>query len=134
LGQGCALRTVAEKSCDSLSLPFCLASGKSKDRVRHARQVERLSLRVFASSGFGTFNDMGHSITLNLPEKAWQDLLRAGVERNEAPEAVAETLLSDAVSDPLMSLFGCLEYSSSDIAERHDDYIGLSIRAEQDQG
>ena len=77
---------------------------------------------------------MGHSITLNLPEKAWQDLLRAGVERNEAPEAVAETLLSDAVSDPLMSLFGCLEYSSSDIAERHDDYIGLSIRAEQDQG
>ncbi len=76
---------------------------------------------------------MGHSITLNLPEKAWEDILRAGRERNEAPEAVAETLLSDAVSDPLMSLFGCLEHSTSDVAERHDEYIGLGIRAEQDR-
>lgn len=77
---------------------------------------------------------MGHSITLNLPDKAWQDLLRAGRERNEAPEAVAEKLLCDAVSDPLMSLFGCLEYSRSDISERHDEYLGIGIRAEQDRG
>ena len=74
---------------------------------------------------------MGHSITLNLPDKAWQDLLRAGRERNETPETVAEKLLSDAISDPLMSLFGCLEYSGSDISERHDEYIGAGIHAEQ---
>jgi hypothetical protein len=77
---------------------------------------------------------MGHSITLNLPERAWQDLLRAGRERNEPPEAVAESLLSDAVSDPLMSLFGSLEYTSPDVSEKHDDYIGAGIRAEQDRG
>ncbi len=76
---------------------------------------------------------MGHSITLNLPEKAWQDLLRAGRDRNQPPEAVAEQLLADAVSDPLMSLFGSLEYHTSDISERHDEYIGAGIRAEQDR-
>ena len=74
---------------------------------------------------------MGHSITLNLPDKAWQDLLRAGRERNQAPEIVAEALLSDVIADPLMSLFGSLEYSRSDISERHDEYIGAGIRAEQ---
>ncbi len=68
---------------------------------------------------------------MNLPDKAWQDLLRAGHERNESPETVAEKLLADVVSDPLMSLFGSLEYSSPDISERHDEYVGLGIRAEQ---
>jgi hypothetical protein len=31
---------------------------------------------------------------------------------------VAEQLLADAVSDPLMSLFGSLEYPKSDISDR----------------
>jgi hypothetical protein len=75
---------------------------------------------------------MGHSITLNLPEEAWENLLRAGRERRQDPEAVAESLLSDAVSDPLMSLFGCVEHKTSDISERHDEYIGIGIRTEQD--
>ncbi len=74
---------------------------------------------------------MGHSITLNLTEKVWQDLLRAGRERNQAPEIAAEALLSDVIADPLISLFGSLEYSRSDISERHDEYIGAGIRAEQ---
>jgi hypothetical protein len=77
---------------------------------------------------------MGHSITLNLPEKAWQDLVRAGRERNEAPERVAEQLLSEVVSDPLVSLFGSLECSSPDISERHDEYIGAGIQAERERG
>jgi hypothetical protein len=75
---------------------------------------------------------MGHSITLSLPEKAWQDLLRAGRERNEAPEVVAEQLLSEVISDPLISLFGSLEYHTPDVGERHDEYIGAGIHAEQD--
>jgi hypothetical protein len=77
---------------------------------------------------------MGHSITINLSDKAYEDLLRASRDRNEAPEAVAEKLLSDAVSDPLISLFGSLEFSSPDIAERHDEYIGAGIHADQDRG
>ena len=76
---------------------------------------------------------MGHTLTLNLPDNAWQDLLRASHDRNEPPEVVAEKLLSEAVSDPLMSLFGCLEYSSSDIGERHDEYIGQSILDEAER-
>ena len=77
---------------------------------------------------------MGHSITLNLPDKVWQDLLRAGHDRNQSPETAAEALLAAAITDPLMSLFGSLEYSSSDISERHDEYIGAGIRAEQGRG
>lgn len=78
--------------------------------------------------------EMSHSITLNLPEEAWLDLLRAGRDRNQEPEAVAEQLLCDAVSDPLMSLFGSLEYSSSDLSDRHDEYLASGIHAEQDRG
>jgi len=90
--------------------------------------------RVGAGSGLSRIcysKIMDHSITLSLPEKAWQDLLRASRDRREAPEVVAEKVLRDAVSDPLKSLFGCLEYSSPDISERHDEYIGTGIRAEQ---
>jgi hypothetical protein len=76
---------------------------------------------------------MGHSITLNLPDDAWQNLLRASRDRNETPEMAAEKLLSEAVSDPLMSLSGCLEYSRADISERHDEYIGAGILAELDR-
>ena len=73
---------------------------------------------------------MGHTITLNLPEDAWQGLVRAGRDRSQTPETVATQILSGVVSDPLISLFGCLEFSASGLSERHDDYIGAGIRAE----
>ena len=65
---------------------------------------------------------MGHTITLTLPDKTWEDLLRAGRDRNEPLETVAGKLLSDIVSDPFMSLSGCLEYLNSD-AERLGDFL-----------
>ena len=70
---------------------------------------------------------MGHSITLNLPDKAWQDLLPSGRDRNQAPEAVAEQLLADIVADPLLRLSGCFESDITDLAERHDHYIGEGV-------
>lgn len=73
---------------------------------------------------------MGHPITLNLPEQAWQDLLRAGRERNEDPAAVAQQLLADAVADPVLRLAGCLSFPPGDLSERHDEYIGAAIYAE----
>jgi len=77
---------------------------------------------------------MGHSITINLSDNTWEDLLRAGRDRNQTPEIVAEQLLSDLVADPLLSLAGCVEYAPDDLSERHDEYIGAAIYSEQDRG
>jgi hypothetical protein len=76
---------------------------------------------------------MSQALTLNLPDEAYSALLQAGRDRSEPPEAVASKLLADALSDPLVSLFGCLEYSRPDVAERHDQYIGEGILDERDR-
>ncbi len=62
---------------------------------------------------------MADSITLNLSEEAWQDLLRAASARGESPEAAAEALLSDRISGPHLSLAGCIPDEDGDLAERH---------------
>ena len=74
---------------------------------------------------------MVNTITINLSDKAWADLLRAGRDRHEAPEKVAEQLLSDVVSDPLLSLSGVIESAETDISAHHDQYLGSGIYAEQ---
>ena len=76
---------------------------------------------------------MSQTLTLNLPDEAYKTLVQACRDRGELPETVASQLLADALSDPLVSLFGCLEYSRPDVAERHDEYIGAGIGAEQDR-
>jgi len=76
---------------------------------------------------------MSQTLTLNLPDEAYNALVRACQDRGELPEAVASQLLADALSDPLISLFACLEYSRPDVAERHDEYIGAGISAEQNR-
>jgi hypothetical protein len=77
---------------------------------------------------------MSQALTLNLPDDAYRALLQAGRDRSEPPENVASRLLAEVLSDPLVSLFGCLEYSSPDVADHHDQYIGESILAERDRG
>jgi hypothetical protein len=70
---------------------------------------------------------MSQTLTLNLPDEIYNALVQACRDRGELPETVAAQLLADALSDPLVSLFGCLEYSPPDVAEKHDEYIGVAI-------
>ncbi len=76
---------------------------------------------------------VAHSITLNLSDEAWEDLIEASAFRHQSPEKVAEILLSDVVSDRLMRLASCLEFPNGDVGARHDEYIGASILAESER-
>lgn len=70
---------------------------------------------------------MSHTLTLELPDEAYDSLIQAGQLRGEAPGAVATQLLTDILSDPLMRLAGSLSAPVSDIGERHDEYIGQGL-------
>jgi hypothetical protein len=76
---------------------------------------------------------MSRTLTLEIPDEAYDSLVRAGHDRGESPESVASQLLTARFSDPLMSMFGCLTRPRSDVSRRHDSYIGEGILAEQDR-
>ena len=102
------------------------------NRASHAAFAE-LEPSLNYSEPSGNLGGMGHSITINLSDKTWQDLLRAGRDRNQPPETVAEQLLSDLVADPLMRLPGCIESPITDLSERLDEYLGLELLATHDE-
>lgn len=70
---------------------------------------------------------MGHTLTLELTDDAYDSLVQAGQIRGQAPGAVATQLLTDILSDPLMCLAGSLSAPVSDVGERHDEYIGQGL-------
>jgi hypothetical protein len=76
---------------------------------------------------------MSQALMLNLSDEAYSALVQASRDRSEPPESVASKLLADALSDPLVSLFGCLECSRHDVGELHDQYIGQGILDERDR-
>ena len=61
--------------------------------------------------------------------------LRAWLKNDESPISVALPRDNDN-DDPLMALFGTVESELTDIADRHDDYLGQALleelRAEED--
>jgi hypothetical protein len=76
---------------------------------------------------------MSHKLTLELPDEAYESLVQAGQEKGESPETVASQVLTIRFTDPLVKLFGALEYVRDDISERHDEYIGKGILDEPDR-
>jgi len=75
---------------------------------------------------------MGHPLTLNVPEKLYQSLVRQAEESGQPPETVAVQLLTTATQseagDPLEAFIGAFDSQGSDWADRHDDYLGSSIK------
>ena len=73
---------------------------------------------------------MEHTITLRLSEGVYASLVQAGQSWEQPPEAVAAQMLADTLSDPLIRLFGSVDFPPGDVAERHDEYLGEAIAAE----
>ena len=91
---------------------------------------------------------MGRRITLDLPDDAYEAVRARARALGKTPEQVAIERLTSALDmpkaatvggthngdrskredgDPLAALVGTLACEVSDIADRHDDYIGRSI-------
>ncbi len=72
---------------------------------------------------------MSHTLVLEIPDEAYQGLVRSAGEKGQSPEKTAADILADTLGDPVLNLAGCLSFQSPDIAERHDEYIGAGIMA-----
>jgi hypothetical protein len=72
---------------------------------------------------------MSHTLVLEIPDEAYQGLVRSASEKGKSPEKIAVEILADTLGDPVLNLAGCLTFHSPDIAARHDEYIGAGILA-----
>lgn len=72
-----------------------------------------------------------HTLNLQLPDEIFDPLLRQAQRFGSTPEAVVTDWVASAVlaplEDPLLKLLGCIESDTSDVAERHDEYLGLAL-------
>lgn len=73
---------------------------------------------------------MGHSITIDLSDEAYKELVAIADRKSQVPELVASEILNDLLPDPLLKLAGTIDSPVRDVAERHDEYIGEGIYAE----
>jgi hypothetical protein len=75
---------------------------------------------------------MGHTLTLDVPEDVYQSLQRQAEQTGQSPEIVAVQLLATATQphgeDPLEQFIGAFSSQGVDWADHHDAYLGQSIR------
>ncbi len=72
-----------------------------------------------------------HSLTLQLPDEIFEPLMRQAQRAGNSPEGfvtdwVASVVLSPP-DDPLLKLLGTLDSDVSDVAEKHDEYLGQAL-------
>jgi hypothetical protein len=74
---------------------------------------------------------MGYSLTLDIPEKIYQSLLKTANQTGQKPEVLAVQCLSkitlEQESDPLEKFIGAFKSNIPDWADEHDHYLGRSI-------
>ena len=76
---------------------------------------------------------MSRSLTLEIPEDAYDELVRTANRKGQPPERLAVEILADRFTDPVMRLAGCLSMPYADIAKRHDEYIGAGLLPQPDE-
>ena len=80
---------------------------------------------------------MSRTLTLEIPETTFVVIEEQAQHKGIDPSELAVEWLSDAVQriqsyepDPLDALVGTLDVSITDVAERHDEYLGKAILEE----
>jgi hypothetical protein len=77
---------------------------------------------------------MEHTIALQVPEKLYKAIQSQAVKQGQTPDSLAAQWLKEAIrkaetaeEDPLIKLFGTIRGDATDVAERHDYYIGQAL-------
>jgi hypothetical protein len=77
---------------------------------------------------------MSHPLTIDVPEEIFSYLNKLALQQGKTPETLAQELVSTAVQeleeDPLLRWAGAIDSEISDVAERHDYYIGQALYRE----
>ena len=78
---------------------------------------------------------MSHPLAIDVPEEVFSYLNKLALQQGKTPEALAQELVSTAVKeleeDPLLRWAGVIDSEISDVAERHDYYIGEALYRER---
>ncbi len=79
---------------------------------------------------------MTHVLALELPQQAYEALMKAAKRQGQRPEAVAVQWLATAsesqIDDPFEQFIGAFSSNVPDWADRHDEYIGRAMLPEYD--
>jgi hypothetical protein len=74
---------------------------------------------------------MGYKMTLEIPESVYQPLRASAEKAGRSPEEVVNAWLAKAVEalqqDPLLRWSGAFTAEVTDVADRHDDYLGQAL-------
>ena len=77
---------------------------------------------------------MPHTLTIDIPEPVYHSLEKWAAQQGTTPEALATNWVARRVieleNDPLMRWAGAIDSNVSDLAERHDDYLGQALSQE----
>ncbi len=77
---------------------------------------------------------MSHPLTIDVPEEVYSYLNELALQQGKTPETLAQELVSTAVQeleeDPWLRWAGAIDSEISDVAERHDYYIGQALYRE----
>ena len=77
---------------------------------------------------------MSHPLTIDVPEEVFSYLSKLALQQGKTPEALVQEQVSTAVreleEDPLLRWAGTIDSEISDVAERHDYYIGQALYRE----
>jgi hypothetical protein len=78
---------------------------------------------------------MDHTMTLNVPERVYQNLIQRAHEAGQKPESLAVQLLATAtqsgVNDPVETFIGAFSSQASDWADQHDAYLGKNLKGNE---
>ena len=77
---------------------------------------------------------MGHTIALQVPDNLYEAIRSHAIKQGQTPDDLAARWLDEAIhratrveKDPLVELFGTLQSDATDVAERHNYYIGRAL-------
>ncbi len=77
---------------------------------------------------------MAHTLTLTLPDTIYEPLQQKAQQAGRTPEEMVLEWLTKEVQpepeDPLLALVGSISCDVTDVAERHDYYIGQALMKE----
>jgi len=75
---------------------------------------------------------MTKTVTLELTDTVYKLLSETSAQSGQTPEQMilewVEERIQQTIQDPLLQLAGIIEAEVTDVAERHDDYIGQALK------
>ena len=75
---------------------------------------------------------MSTALTLKIPDHIYKPLLRTSALIGKTPEQIVsewiEKMITRLDDDPLLQLAGVFECNISNVSDAHDEYIGQSMR------